>query len=41
MIDIGEPIGEIILQDHEGNQNSLNTSRRKVIFCYPKANTPG
>ena len=41
MIDIGEPLGEIILQDHEGNQNSLNTSRRKVIFCYPKASTPG
>ena len=41
MIDIGEPVGEIILQDHEGNQNSLNTSRRKVIFCYPKASTPG
>ena len=41
MIDIGEPLGEIILQDHEGNQNSLNTSRRKVIFCYPTASTPG
>ena len=41
MIDIGEPLGEIILQAHEGNQNSVNTSRRKVIFCYPKASTPG
>ena len=41
MIDIGEPVGEIILKDHEGKQNSLNTSRRKVIFCYPKASTPG
>ncbi len=41
MIDIGEPVGEITLQDHEGKQNSLKTSRRKVIFCYPKASTPG
>ena len=41
MIDVGEQVGEIILQDHNGTQNSLNTSRRKVIFCYPKASTPG
>ena len=41
MIDVGEQVGEIILQDHSGTHNTLNTSRRKVIFCYPKASTPG
>jgi len=41
MIDVGESVGEIILLDNEGKQKSLNTSRRKVIFCYPKASTPG
>tara|TARA_B000000460_G_scaffold220264_1_gene171731 strand:- start:33 stop:158 length:126 start_codon:yes stop_codon:yes gene_type:complete len=41
MIEVGEQVGEIILQDHNGTQNSLNTFRRKVIFCYPKASTPG
>ena len=41
MIDVGEQVGGIILQDQNGTQKSLNTSRRKVIFCYPKASTPG
>ena len=41
MIDVGEQVGEIILQDHNGMENNLNTSRTKVIFCYPKASTPG
>ena len=41
MIDVGELVGEITLQDHNGTQTTLNTPRRKVIFCYPKASTPG
>ena len=41
MIEVGEQVGEIILQDHNGTENSLDTSRKKVIFCYPKASTPG
>ena len=41
MIGVGEQVGEIILQDHNGMENNLNTSRTKVIFCYPKASTPG
>ena len=41
MIDVGKQVGGIILQDQNGTQNRLNSSRRKVIFCYPKASTPG
>jgi len=41
MIEVGGQVGEIILRDHNGTENNLNTSRRKVIFCYPKASTPG
>ena len=33
MIDVGEQVGEIIFKDHNGTQKSLNTPRRKVVFC--------
>ncbi|MFL3051355.1 MAG: hypothetical protein ACJZ02_06680 [Candidatus Neomarinimicrobiota bacterium] len=41
MIKIGQSLGEINLLNQEGENESLNSKKRKIIFCYPKANTPG
>jgi|TARA_B100000686_G_C16790166_1_gene978100 peroxiredoxin len=41
MIKIGQSLGEINLLNQDGASQSLNGKKRKIIFCYPKANTPG
>ena len=41
MIKIGQSLGEINLLNQDGESQSLNGKKRKIIFCYPKANTPG
>ena len=41
MIKIGQSLGEINLLNQDGQSQSLNSKKQKIIFCYPKANTPG
>ena len=41
MIEVGETVDDLTLLDHNGEHKSLETPRKKVIFCFPKASTPG
>jgi|LUMJ01.1.fsa_nt_gb peroxiredoxin len=41
MIKTGARLEELTLIDHNGNDAHLNSNRRKVLFCYPRASTPG
>ena len=41
MIKIGQSLGAINLLNQDGQSQSLNSKKQKIIFCYPKANTPG
>ena len=41
MIEVGAYLGDVSFTDHNGNVEHLTGSRSKVIFCYPRANTPG
>ena len=41
MIKVGDQLSEVTFLDHKGNVESLNGNQGKVIFCYPKASTPG
>ena len=41
MIEVGTYLGDVSFTDHNGNVECLSSSRPKVLFCYPKASTPG
>lgn len=41
MIAAGETLGHVTLRDHNGEEITLDAPRWKVVFCFPKAGTPG
>lgn len=41
MLKVGDKVEPFVLIDHMGIKRKISTGTRKIIFFYPKANTPG
>ncbi len=41
MVETGERIETIILKDYNGQDIAIGGKQKKIIFFFPKANTPG
>ena len=41
MLKVGDKVEPFVLIDHIGIKRKISTGTRKIIFFYPKANTPG
>ncbi len=41
MIEVGAHLGKVTFSDHNGQLERLCGGGPKVVFCYPKASTPG
>jgi len=41
MVELGERIETIILKDYNGREIAVGGKKKKIVFFFPKANTPG
>ena len=41
MVEVEDKIESLVLADHMGVKREISAGTRKIIFFYPKANTPG
>ena len=41
MVELGERIETIILKDYNGQEIAVGGKKKKIVFFFPKANTPG